>query len=109
MKRWVMTLSTCAALALPMGSAAYAHDGDAALGGLVGSIVGGLIGSGAAPVYVAPPPERVVIERYEPAPVVIERYSAPPVYYYRHGDWRWHHRDWDEHRWHRHHHEWDDD
>jgi hypothetical protein len=107
MKQWIITLSACAVLALPMGSEAYAHDaGDAMLGGLVGGIVGGLIGSGAAPVYVAPAPEPIVVERYEPAPIVIERYGPPPIYYsggYR----RWHHHHY-RHRYHyrhRHHHD----
>jgi hypothetical protein len=112
MKQWIITLSACAVLALPMGGAAYAHDaGDAALDGLVGGIVGGLISSGAAPVYVAPAPEPIVIERYEPAPVVIERYGPPPIYY-REGYRHWHDHDGYEHRWHRwhrHHRDWDDD
>ena len=101
MKKWILALGACAALStLPMGAFAHGYwynAGDAALGGLVGSVVGGLIGSGIAPypAYVAPAP--VIVEPYyTPAPVVIERYApvvvapyGPPAVYYRGGNRGW--------------------
>jgi hypothetical protein len=106
MKKWIAALGACAALStLPVGAVAHGHDaGDAALGGLVG----GLIGSAAAPVYAAPvmvTPAPVVVPA--PAPVVVEPYGSPtvvygarPGYYYSHGRY---------YPYHHHHHRYHDD
>ena len=116
MKKWMVALGTCAALAtLPMHASAHGYTAaDAALGGLVGGALGGLIGSAIAPypVYEAP----VVVERYAPTPIVVERYVREPVYVeryerpvvvYRGGHRHWHDHDRRRHDRHRRH--WDDD
>jgi hypothetical protein len=90
MKKWIVALGACVALATtPMSVLANGYDaGNAALGGF--------------PVYVAPAP--VVVEPYyAPAPVVVEPYSAPVVIYgARSPYYNWHGR----HNpyYHRHHH-----
>jgi hypothetical protein len=81
MKKWIAALGACAALsALPTGAFAHGYDaGDAALGGFVGGVVSGLIGSGAAPVYVEPAPVVVTpapVVVPAPAPVVVEPYPS---------------------------------
>jgi hypothetical protein len=100
MKKWIVALGACAALAtFPMGAFAHGYDtDDAVVGGIIGGVVGGLIGAGGLPVYVAPAPvvvapAPVVVERYAPAPVVIEPYG-PPVVVYGAGPRRYGHKGW---------------
>jgi PXPV repeat (3 copies) len=82
MKKWITALGACATFsALPTGAFAHGYNaGDAALGGFVG----GLIGSGAAPVYVEPAPVVVTpapVVVPAPAPVVVKPYESPAVVY----------------------------